>query len=70
MKKTNLKGTSTSTGGAAKINRAVNQLENVERLINGLPKKIYKEHKTTIKTITNDIEKITERIERELASNP
>lgn len=58
---------STSMGGDAKLERAINQLENVERLLSGLPKKFYKEKKSNIKNIIREVENITERVRRELA---
>ena len=58
----------TSTGAEAKLNRAINQLENVEALIRGMPKKIYKTKRYNIEQIAQEVYQLSLRIEKELLS--
>ncbi len=53
---------STSKSAGAKIQRAINQLENTERLISGLPKITYKRHKERIENIRRSIENLITEI--------
>lgn len=55
----------TGGGGEAKINRAINQLGNAERLIASLPKRYYMKREI-IRQITESIHTLTEKIEQEL----
>jgi len=51
-----------------KVTRSINQLQNTERLLSGMPKKVYLSKAKEIKEITRDIEKLIERIKNELAN--
>lgn len=55
--------TSTSTGGPAKLKRAVNQIINAERLISSLPRQYDREK---IREISLYLSQTAKRIEREL----
>jgi hypothetical protein len=56
--------TSTSTGGPAKIKRAINQIVNAERLIASLPRQYDREK---CREISLYLSQTAKRIERELA---
>ena len=55
--------TSTSSGGQAKLKRALNQIINAERLISSLPKQYDREK---IREISLYLSQTAKRIEREL----
>ena len=63
------KRTSTSASERALIQRALNQLENVEALLRRLPKRTWKKKKQKILRIIADVENITETTKTELADN-
>lgn len=57
-----------SQGGRAKIKRAINQLENVERLLAGLPNKTYKENKNFIENARRQVETLATNIDKKLGN--
>ena len=50
-----------------KIERAINQVERAEVLLRQLPLKIYKDKRDTINELTDELNKLARKIERELA---
>lgn len=63
----NHRKTSTSKGAGAKIERAINQLENARMLLAGLPKYIWKKKKKEIEQLIYEVDDITEKTRSKLA---
>lgn len=61
--------TSTSKSASAKIQRALNQLENVEALLHSLPKYLWKKKRAKLNHLIQEIEEITEKTRTELADD-
>lgn len=61
--------TSTSTSEIQLINRALNQLENIESLFRKLPKRTWKKKKTILLNLISQVERITETTKTELADD-
>lgn len=59
--------TSTSNAFDKKLERAVNQLENVERIIASAPKYIYKDKENFIERTRQQIKLLAHELERELS---
>jgi len=56
----------TGGGGEAKINRAINQIKNAQRLIASLPKRYYEKSENNIEEITRTLKTTAEKIQKEL----
>lgn len=58
---------SSSSSARAKVQRAINQLENVEVLLRSLPKRVLKKKRSKIDHLIQEVEEITEKTKTELA---
>ena len=58
----------TGGGATARLNRAINQIDNAERLLLALPKNYWTDNRDLIVRITNDLHQISLKIQNDLVN--